>query len=146
MRSRKLRWVLDGLTLALLAVGAFLVWPREDRITQTNFARIREGMTRADVEAILGPPGEYDTRPTPYWKDWGDSHKQVVFDEAEFWRALNALSPTQEWSTDTALIKVLYDRSGTTVAAEYWVMRREPTSPLDDLLWRVQQTWRRWFP
>jgi hypothetical protein len=61
MRRRKLRWVLAGLAVLLLAVGGFVLWPRPNRVARENFDRIREGMTRAEVEAILGPPGDYQT-------------------------------------------------------------------------------------
>ena len=54
MRGRKWRLVVIGLALAALAaVGAYVLWPSPDRITETNLGRIRQGMTRAEVEAIL---------------------------------------------------------------------------------------------
>jgi hypothetical protein len=65
MRNRKLRWAAAGLALvALLAAGAFVMWPRPDRITRENYQRIRYGMSRGEVEAILGPPGDYTSAPT----------------------------------------------------------------------------------
>lgn len=62
MRSRKLRWVLAGLTLALLAVGTFVLWPQPivAGLTQENFDRIQLGMTRPEVEALLGKPSMFD--------------------------------------------------------------------------------------
>jgi hypothetical protein len=54
MRRRSLRWTLAGPTVALLAAGAFVLWPRPDRITRENFGRIKEGMSRAEVEATPG--------------------------------------------------------------------------------------------
>jgi len=38
----------------------------DNRITPENFRRIRKGMMLAEVEAILGPPGEYTTLPDDY--------------------------------------------------------------------------------
>jgi hypothetical protein len=58
MRRRKPLPVPAGRAV-LLAAGAFVLWPRPERITRENFKRIREGMTQAEVEAILGPPGDY---------------------------------------------------------------------------------------
>jgi hypothetical protein len=46
---------------ALVGVGAFVLWPREYRITRQNFDRIMIGMNRAAVEAIVGTPGDYST-------------------------------------------------------------------------------------
>ena len=59
------RFLLVGAgVLALLGVAGFLVvWAvlrSGDRITEGNYERIREGMTLAEVEALLGgPPGDY---------------------------------------------------------------------------------------
>ena len=58
MRRRKLI-----AAVGLVAVGAFVMWPRMDRITRENFDRISKGMSRAEVEAILGPPGDYSGGP-----------------------------------------------------------------------------------
>ena len=40
----------------LVAGGAILLWPG-DRITVQSYEKIRIGMTRQDVEAVLGGPG-----------------------------------------------------------------------------------------
>jgi hypothetical protein len=55
MRRRKLRWV-AGLTLAVLATGLLVAWPRSAPLTRENYYRVEKGMTLAEVEAILGPP------------------------------------------------------------------------------------------
>jgi hypothetical protein len=74
------RWnLLVGLVagLALLAAVRFALWPQvpPSRVTPENFVRIEVGMSRAQVESILGLPGTYYTspdrvvirRPTPLW-------------------------------------------------------------------------------
>src|SRR5262245_31156651 len=74
MRGRKRLWVLVGLAAVLLAVGAFMAGPPPpDRVTRANFDRVWEGMSRAEVEAILGPPGDYTTGPgeIPTWAELG---------------------------------------------------------------------------
>src|SRR5262245_23034627 len=60
MRRQTLLVVLAGLAV-VVAAGAVVLWPRADRITLENYDRIRDGMTRAEVEAILGPPGDQRT-------------------------------------------------------------------------------------
>jgi hypothetical protein len=55
MRRWKLIVVLLALAVAI-AVGAFVLWPREDRITPENYRLISRGMSRSQVHAILGPP------------------------------------------------------------------------------------------
>jgi hypothetical protein len=62
MRRQKQRWVVAGLTVALVAV--FVVWPRPERITLENvYSRASSGMSRTEIEAIYGPPGDYSTGP-----------------------------------------------------------------------------------
>jgi hypothetical protein len=59
MRRRKL---LVALALAVaVAAAAVVLLPRPDRIAREDYDRIRPGMTRGEVEAILGPPGDYRT-------------------------------------------------------------------------------------
>jgi hypothetical protein len=48
MRRRQL--LLVGLA-ALVAAGAFVLRPRQERITRENFARLKEGMTYTEMEA-----------------------------------------------------------------------------------------------
>ncbi len=44
----------------VLAAGAWLCWPPRSAITAANAAKIHEGMTRDEVEAILGGPPRFD--------------------------------------------------------------------------------------
>jgi hypothetical protein len=63
MRRRTLFAALAGLAV-VIAVGTVVLWPRLEppsRITQENCDQIREEMHQAEVEAILGPPGDYTT-------------------------------------------------------------------------------------
>ena len=66
-RRRKLLVALAGLAV-VVAVGAVILWSQlePDRITQASFERIRVGMTRADVAAILGPAGDFRTKESIY--------------------------------------------------------------------------------
>jgi hypothetical protein len=62
MRRRKLRWVVAaGVALGLACFVALALWPRPDRITQENCDRITRGMSREEVCALLGPPGDSRT-------------------------------------------------------------------------------------
>jgi hypothetical protein len=59
--------LLAGLTFSLLLFGILLTLllpPRASRVTRANYGRIEEGMSRAQVEEVLGGPGDYTTEPT----------------------------------------------------------------------------------
>jgi hypothetical protein len=127
MRNR-----VDAVVLGLLVLGiaALLVaWPQPDRVTQENFDRISDGMGRAEVEAILGPPGDYTTGPSqclPAFKQLG--LPPVVLD----------------WFADTAWVSIGFDDSGGVVLKRYYPLKRAEQGPLDSLLWRAKRQWRRW--
>jgi hypothetical protein len=53
-----------------LALGFWLLWPRPTGVTLENYQKIRHGMTRDEIEALLGePPFKAETvycdRPAP---------------------------------------------------------------------------------
>jgi hypothetical protein len=56
MRRRTLLVALVGMAV-VTAVGAVVLWLRTDSITRSNYDSIKEGMSRTEVETILGPPG-----------------------------------------------------------------------------------------
>jgi len=71
------RWCL----LVLLAVGGFAViswWePSAERISSSRHEMIEPGMSKSQVEKLVGPPGDYRTRDGPASDfDWavGEEH------------------------------------------------------------------------
>jgi hypothetical protein len=56
----------SGLVVVVLGLSLFWLWP-DDRIHPASCERIHEGMTLAEVEAILGGPAGVYTRDG---KDW----------------------------------------------------------------------------
>jgi hypothetical protein len=138
MRKRKLVAVLAGLAVVAVA-GVVVLWrpPQGDRITFENFARIEEGMSQEEVEAILGPPGDYRTGPvrsdvSPKGVDWG------LFNPF--------LKSRARWNGDTAEITVQFHRRKGAVFACCDGVSRAEQSALDNLLWRAKRQWHRWFP
>lgn len=67
MKKRRWLWIISTLLLVLLLMGVgsfFVTAPNHpSMITRENFDRVQEGMTEAEAEAILGPQGDYSTRP-----------------------------------------------------------------------------------
>jgi len=146
MRRRTLLVALAGLAVVVTA-GTVVLWPRPERITRANFHRIREGMSRAEVEAILGPPGDYRTGLGETW-----------FTEPKLWSPDRDIAPRPEplwstapgnswarWDSDSFSIWISFDDSGSAAVKEVWP-RRKTQGPVDSLLWRAKRQWRRWFP
>jgi hypothetical protein len=134
---RKLLIVLLATALVLFGAMLPLVLPRHCPVTREACERIEEGMTQAEVHAILGrPPGDYRTRPS----------------------APPALNPrvrfgpprlTEEWEGDEGTITVDYspDPGPETV----WFARfneAEPCTPglVELICWRLERLKERWLP
>jgi hypothetical protein len=134
MRSRRLRWGLALAGLAVVAVGTLLLWSESpSRITPENFERIREGMSRAEVYAILGPPVDYTSGPRFSIKVQGC----VTWSEDRQWR---------RWEGDIGGIAIRFDRNdkvAETCNSGGEVVR---LGPIDSLRWRAKRQWHHWFP
>jgi hypothetical protein len=94
MSRRTRRLLLLLLAVAVLAVpsGYLLLPSRDARITWANCAKIKKGMTEQEVEAILGPPGNYTGWP----------HGEPPF----YWYERPA---EKYWFGEEALIRVSFD-------------------------------------
>ena len=136
MRRWKPLAVLAGLAV-LVAVGAVVLRPRPNRITQENFGRIQKGMSRAEVEAILGPPGDSRTAPTtdPVFLGLTPMTYPEEKTTLEF-----------KWMGDSVLVMVNFGLNGTVTWKGQGLVHKREQGPLDNLLWRAERQWRRWFP
>jgi hypothetical protein len=121
--------------LAVLTAGVAMLRPRpeQDRITPANFERIQRGMTRAEVEAILGPPGDFQTRESFVY-----IHPMSKRSPPHIW---------EDWITDTCGITVVFDPEAGLVD-EIGILQLHPMEqPLfEALLSPFRRVWRRWFP
>jgi hypothetical protein len=134
MRRRNLLVALA--VLAVVAAAVILLRLPRDPITWKNFDRILKGMTRAEVEAILGPPNvtwaglnklqQEDFEPTPAIAPWGN-HNPPSPDEENggFWLG-NAGAMGVSFENDRAV----------------WKAWRPHAGPLT----RLRRQWHRWFP
>lgn len=117
MKSKRKRWYC--LFVAMLVVAAIYVWPRHgpSTITQENADRIKEGMTRAEVEAVLGPARNETGRRFFHYALWGN----LV--------ARTAYSP--HWVTEDLLVCVCLDKEERVIA----VYCQEKPSLASDSSW-----------
>jgi hypothetical protein len=147
MRRRKLLVALAGLVV-VVAAGAVGLRRRADRVTRANYDRILTGMSRADVETILGPPGDYATVPFDNGSgtklDPSDVYSEVVrsFSTGDARNRDRAC-----WCGNDRVIVIAFDGpNGRVVGCSFMQPRRLNQSPLDNLLWRLKRQWHRWFP
>jgi hypothetical protein len=137
LRGRMLRWALaGGVVLVGIAGWASLVSPVPllPQINMHSGETIRPGMTRAQVEVVLGGPGDYRTRPT--YDVWLPSlpNDRIL---RRSWSA--------EWYSDEAHVLVLFDQSGCVKTAECLPQKPNHEHPLDNALWNLRRQWRCWF-
>jgi hypothetical protein len=135
VRRRWLLWLLTGLAATCIAFAVVTVasWPEPESqsspITSANFRRVKKGMTREEVTAILGTPGinctgntEFDFRaPIDRSPMFGDPEGPFAH-QIEFW-----------W-TDTGNAWVAFDGSGRAIRGFYMPQRLVNDMPWNRLI------------
>jgi hypothetical protein len=159
VRRWKLLAALAGLVV-VFAAGAIAAWPApKSRISIEQFDQIHEGMTLQEVEALLGPQGDFRTGPT------------VNAEKFSIWglgRCPPGMGPTAlsggywrfKWETDRAEVEVLvkppddlepWDLApgekpvGRTISAHFCAMKLEHGA-LYNAVWRIKRLWHHCFP
>jgi hypothetical protein len=152
MRRRTLLVVLAGLAV-VGAVGVVMLWPPEDRLTEQNFDQISVGMSRAEVEAILGPPRDNSTGPLQYagrsLQMFGGSrgtHRTGSYVPLAHVGVLGDQTERVEWRNDRQMLHVYFLPSGRVGEKSFLDVSRIDRSLYWDLVWRAKRQWRRWFP
>ncbi len=130
MTRRRLLLIGPPAAFVVLGVGAWLLWPRT-AITWENASKIREGMTLAEVETLLGGPARDET-----------TGPVVPADTPEGWFLLRERMPTperraqpeaREWTSEHLMTKTWFDAEDRVVVHAVLVMRRADENPLDML-------------
>jgi hypothetical protein len=115
--------VLFGMFAGLLALGVcgWVLWPRSpSEITRENAAMIKRGMTRAEVESLLGGAAR------------DDSTGLVTYDwETSFFRSGRVPRNPSVWRSDHVQVEIVFDP--TECVSAHWVMplRRYDNNTLD---------------
>jgi hypothetical protein len=139
MRRRTLLGALVIAALALAGAGALVLWTRASAITREKADSIQEGMTRADVVTLLGPPGDHSTGPLT------SSLGAYVFDSSDDCGTSPDYGSEAGWITDIGIVDVRFDDDQRVMNCWFSPLRRVEQSPLENLLWRAKRQWRRWF-
>jgi hypothetical protein len=106
---------LVAVVLVVLAGLVFVLWPGPWASAE-NFARVRPGMTLAEVEAIVGPPGEFTSQPDDL--------------RGQRWWERDGHHPTPEsgtfveWKTDVSRAVVFFDAGGRVVDLVYYAFKK----------------------
>jgi hypothetical protein len=145
MRKRRLIPVL-GVAAVLLGCGIFEQWPRPPRFTVESIGECYnldfDGETRVSreqVEATIGPPGDYRTGPTQF------RTSRIYWAPNYTWQVEKPLY-VLVWQNDDDTLRIGFNYSGQAVMhREEFTERIEQTS-FDNLLWRARRQWHRWFP
>jgi hypothetical protein len=137
MRRKKL---LAATLLSIICLMFAIRWDQSrpspgDQITRENFKRLREGMTRAEVEAIRGvPPGDYTTGPV----------RVVYMGSARGFGRLR-----KEWLGDNGHIEMYFSEDDWYPGARRLLfddVDRFEQTRFENLSWRLKRQWRKWFP
>jgi hypothetical protein len=133
------RWRLVVLVgaAAVLMVWWVLVEPPHIWLGSDPYARLEVGMSRRQVEAELGPPGDYRSGATVVGP--GTSNKLVNYDP----RSVAVIS---EWLNDRWVFVVAFDGDGRVVRMFLRDNTWEKQGRFENLLWRTKRLWREWFP
>jgi hypothetical protein len=131
------KWLfLVPLAIILVLVGTLLpvLFPGPSQVTKENAERIKKGMSRAEVEEILGgPAGDYRTVPTKPSHCVLRSFPQLSFGIAE-------------WVGNDGTVFVEFDsKSGEVTWSGFTLEKAEPVSALDLARWRLSRWWERMF-
>jgi hypothetical protein len=119
-RRRRLLFLSFTAVVIGVAVGVWLLWPHT-AITRDNFAQLRVGMSRSEVEAVLGGPAR-DESSGPIVVDWSAGWSGPECDRMtdgervnlhfESFRDLRYNDRPEEWASDTLVIQLTFRRTG----------------------------------
>jgi hypothetical protein len=123
---------------AFLVAGVIVVWPDSSRITLENCQRIQNGMTHAEVLALLGPPGDHRTRPPAVELPDELENIQSASKPGHFFE--------QDWVGDHVQARVFFDDKNRVWLRYYFPEDTLDVGTFESLRWRFQRLWHRWFP
>jgi hypothetical protein len=108
------------------------------RISRASFEQIREGMTRAEVEALLGvPPGEYRDEDPDSPSMLGDAVIASLSPDGPVGSITYRWLPCEEWMANADRICVFFTHEGGATVKIWQPIMRYRLRPLDRLRRRI---------
>jgi hypothetical protein len=117
--------------LVLVGIAGLTPWPaaRTTAISRENAAKLREGLTVAEVEAILGGPPRDDST-GPLAGDNRDGTASTIW----FWpQPLVTRPPPRAWISDCVAVHVQFDDAGRALSVSCVPLFRMEEGPLATL-------------
>jgi hypothetical protein len=127
--TRRRRLLLSGVlaSIFILGIAPWLLWPCT-AITRANAAKIKEGMTLAEVEAVLAGPCRDDSS-GPLCADGPDWEADDL--EASWYQNLKLMDGRLVWGSDNVIIVIRLDDDERVLSSASIPVRRVRESPLD---------------
>lgn len=134
---RKWKWLALAAGAAfLLASGVIANSHRRSPVTLETYQRIVAGMTRTEVKALLGPPGDYRTAPMT-------TNVQSSAECELLPHSLGSSTGSLCWKKDSGSISVSFDYADRSSFKSYWRMAKEEKTPVENLVWQAKRQWQR---
>ncbi len=110
-RPRRLLFLSLAAVVVGLVVGAWLLWPRT--LTHKDAEGIREGMTLAEVEAILRGPADVQAT----WITVSHQDKGIISRDVKLWYCVDVTDHSAY--VDANCICVSFDRNGEVIGVSH---------------------------
>jgi hypothetical protein len=130
MKKKRAVFLVVASLIVLSSSLAWLLVERPSRLTKENIQLIREGISLAEVKAILGEPGDYTTQP---------------LEGVETWQLTSfGLMRTEVWAGDRGSLAIKFDENDNVFSMSFWPAGPIKMGSIDLLKWRINRMWERW--
>jgi hypothetical protein len=129
MSRRLLLFPFLAAVLVGLAFVVWLLWSRPTAINRENAAKIQEGMTLAEVEAVLGGPPRDDGNGVLAFQRVDGSEGTMT--RSELRSEMNQLPDVKQWLSDEVLVEVTLDHAGRVASTTIDPVRLAHLGPID---------------
>jgi hypothetical protein len=121
------------LCVVLIRVVTVFGFAQESRVTEPNFRRLTIGMTRAEVFAILGRPGDYSK--------WYAAPSEYDLEVASAIGTFGEGGQLEAWAGNGGSAGVKFDESGRVMSAGWWTLHEQDQGLLGNFRVRATRLW-----